>query len=134
MSAVNSSSHFKFFEDQKTKGGHHTSHQSGGMPWETFRSGPLRGCATHGSAGGSTPWSVASIGKPLQGRSSRGHIRTMCTPARTLCRTPILKGKTAAAGAHTALSMCVNALCLKFPLNDKSVCGWHKDLEVAGKR
>ena len=78
------------------------------------------------------------VSHPLEnlygGRSSRGHVRTMCNPARTLCRTPILKEKTAAACAHTALSICVNALCLKFPLYNKSVCGWHKDLEVAGKR
>ena len=40
-----------------------------------------------------------------------------------------LKGKTAAAGAHTALAMCVKALGLDFPRDDKSISGWHKELK-----
>ena len=40
-----------------------------------------------------------------------------------------LKGKTAAAGAHTALAMCVKALGLAFPMDEKSISGWHKELK-----
>ena len=38
---------------------------------------------------------------------------------RDLSESPPPREKTAAAGAHTALSMCVNALGLAFPLDDK---------------
>ena len=40
-----------------------------------------------------------------------------------------LKGKTAAAGAHTALAMCVKALGVDFPMDDKFISGWHKELK-----
>ena len=40
-----------------------------------------------------------------------------------------LKGKTAAAGAHTALAMCTKALGLVFPMDEKSISGWHKELK-----
>ena len=41
-----------------------------------------------------------------------------------------LKGKTAAAGARTALSMCVNALGLVFPMDETSVAGGHKEVKT----
>ena len=40
-----------------------------------------------------------------------------------------LKGKTAAAGAHTALAMCVKALGLDFLMDEKSISGWHKEFK-----
>ena len=64
------------------------------------------------------------------GRGTRSPLRTMCTPIGSLLRTPLsLKGKTAAAGAHTALAMCVKALGLAFPMDEKSISGWHKELK-----
>ena len=39
-----------------------------------------------------------------------------------------LQGKIAAAGAHTAKGMCAKALRLNFPVDDKSVSGWHREL------
>jgi len=131
MSAGNSSSHFELFEAQRTKGwsphfaafwrnalGNLSVRALKGMryAWKRWKEHTME-CRiywkTYKEAG-----SHEAIYAPCAAQLAHyfGHRS--------------LKGKTAAAGAHTALSMCVNALGLAFPLDDKSISGWHKELKA----
>ena len=131
MSAGNSSSHFELFEAQKTKGW--SPH------FASFRRNALGNLSVRALKGMCYAWKrwrehtmeFCIYGKISTEAGAQEAIYTACAPQLAhYFGHRSLKGKTAAAGAHTALSMCVKALGLNFPLDDKSVSRWYKELKT----
>ena len=127
MAAGDSTSHFELFEAQRTKGW--SPH------FAAFWRNALGNLSVRGLKGmryAWKRWKEHTMKCRIYWKTSTegGALEAIYAPCASQLAHDFghhsLKGKTTAARAHTALAMCVKALGLDFPMDDKSISGWHK--------